>query len=138
MKQPIVASVLAVAVAATGVFLAWGPPVGAQGGGSISGEVKFAGAAPAPKVVKVNKDNAVCGDEKKIAEVVVGPGGGLANTLVSVSDAKGAKAAAPAEASPRRWCRSPTPRAPSPRSPQSSTRRGASSIRTLWSWRRAS
>jgi hypothetical protein len=96
MKQSIVASGLAVAVAATGVFLAWGPPVGAQGGGSISGEVKFAGAAPAPKVVKVNKDNAVCGDEKKIAEVAVGPGGGLGAALVVVSDAKGAKAAAPA------------------------------------------
>ena len=55
-------------MAATGVFLAWGPPAGAQGGGSISGEVKFAGAAPAPKVVKVNKDNEVCGQEKKIAD----------------------------------------------------------------------
>ena len=96
MKQSIVASVLAVALAATGVFLAWGPPVGAQGGGSISGEVKFAGAAPAPKVVKVNKDNAVCGDEKKIAEVAVGAGGGLGEALVVVSDAKGAKAAKPA------------------------------------------
>ena len=96
MKQPIVASVLAVAVAATGVFLAWGPPAGAQGGGSISGEVKFVGAAPGPKVVKVNKDNEVCGQEKKIAEVAVGANGGLANTLVSVSDAKGAKPTAPA------------------------------------------
>src|SRR5215471_17860422 len=96
MKQPIVASVLAVAVAATGLFLAWGLPAGAQGGGSISGEVKFAGAAPAPKVVKVNKDNEVCGQEKKIADVAVGANSGLANTLVSVSDAKGAKATAPA------------------------------------------
>src|SRR5262249_8951430 len=96
MKQSIVASVLAVAVAATGVFLAWGPPVGAQGGGSISGEVKFAGAAPPPKVVKVNKDNEVCGQEKKIADVAVGAGGGLGEALVVVSDAKGAKAAKPA------------------------------------------
>src|SRR5262249_60858843 len=96
MKQPIVASVLAVAVAGTVVFLAWGPPAGGQGGGSISGEVKFSGAAPATKVVKVNKDNEVCGQEKKISEVTVGANGGLANTLVSVSDAKGAKAAAPA------------------------------------------
>jgi plastocyanin len=95
-KQSIVASVLAVAVAAAGVILISGLPVGAQGGGSISGEVKLAGTAPAPKVVKVNKDNEVCGQEKKIAEVAVGAGGGLANALVAVTDAKGAKPAKPA------------------------------------------
>jgi hypothetical protein len=91
-----IASVLAVAAAATGVVLASGLPVGAQGGGSISGEVKFAGAAPAPKVVKVNKDVEVCGQEKKIADVAVGPGGGLGNALVAVGSVKGAKAAKPA------------------------------------------
>jgi plastocyanin len=73
-----------------------GLPVSAQGGGSISGEVKFTGAAPAPKVVKVNKDNEVCGQEKKIVEVAVGAGGGLGETLVSVTDAKGAKPSKPA------------------------------------------
>ena len=52
--------------------------------------MKFTGAAPAPKVVKVNKDNEVCGQEKKVAEVVVGAGGGLSEALVSVA-AKGAK-----------------------------------------------
>ena len=92
-----------------------GLPVSAQGGGSISGEVKFAGAAPAPKVVKVNKDNEVCGQEKKIVDVAVGAGGGLGETLVSVA----------------------APRAPSPSgSRRSSTRRGASSTRTCSSWRR--
>ena len=96
MKQSIVVSVLAVAVLATGVALFTGPPVSAQGGGSISGEVKFAGAAPAPKVVKVNKDNEVCGQEKKVADVVVGAGGGLSEALVSVTGAKGAKPAKPA------------------------------------------
>ena len=97
MKQSIVVSVLAVAVVATGVALISGPPVSAQGGGSISGEVKFAGAAPAPKVVKVNKDNEVCGQEKKVAEVAVGAGGGPERTRSSsVTDAKGAKPAKPA------------------------------------------
>ena len=91
MKQSIVGSVLAVAAFAGGMALFFsGLPVSAQGGGSISGEVKFTGAAPAPKVVKVNKDNEVCGQEKKIVEVAVGPGGGLGETLVSVA-AKGAK-----------------------------------------------
>ena len=96
MKRSIVAVVLTVAVAAAGVVLVSGLPAGAQGGGSISGEVKFAGAAPAPKVVKVNKDNEVCGQEKKIAEVAVGAGGGLANALVTAPGAKGAKPAKPA------------------------------------------
>jgi len=91
MKQSIVGSVVAVGAFAAGVALFFsGLPVSAQGGGSISGEVKFTGAAPAPKVVKVNKDNEVCGQEKKVAEVVVGAGGGLSEALVSVA-AKGAK-----------------------------------------------
>ena len=91
MKQSIVGSVVAVAAFAGGMALFFsGLPVSAQGGGSISGEVKFTGAAPAPKVVKVNKDNEVCGQEKKVAEVVVGAGGGLSEALVSVA-AKGAK-----------------------------------------------
>ena len=69
MKQSIVGSVVAVAAFAGGMALFFsGLPVSAQGGGSISGEVKFTGAAPAPKVVKVNKDNEVCGQEKKIVE----------------------------------------------------------------------
>jgi plastocyanin len=92
MKQSIVASGLAVAALAAGVIVASGPPAGAQGGGTIVGEVKLVGAAPAPKTVKVNKDNEVCGQEKKIAEVQVGANGGVGNAIVSVSGAKGAKA----------------------------------------------
>jgi hypothetical protein len=89
MKQSIVGSALAVAAFAGGMALFFsGLPVSAQGGGSISGEVKFTGAAPAPKVVKVNKDNEVCGQEKKIVDVAVGSGGGLGETLVSVTDAE--------------------------------------------------
>jgi plastocyanin len=96
MKRTLIASVLAVAVAATGMILASALPAGAQGGGTISGEVKLAGAAPAPKTVKVNKDNQVCGQEKKIAEVAAGPGGGLANAIVAVTTAKSGKASKPA------------------------------------------
>jgi len=68
-------------------------PAGAQGGGTITGEVKVTGTPPAPKVIKVNKDNQVCGNEKKVAEVEVGAGGGLANAVVSVADAKAPKPA---------------------------------------------
>ena len=61
----------------------------AQGGGSIVGEVKFVGTPPAPKVVKVNKDNQACGDEKKSEDLVVGPDKGIEWAVVSVAGAKG-------------------------------------------------
>ena len=64
-------------------------PVAAQGGGSIVGEVKFGGTPPAPKVVKVNKDNQACGDEKKSEALVVGPDKGIQWAVVSVVGAKG-------------------------------------------------
>ena len=63
--------------------------VTAQGGGSIVGEVKFAVTPPAPKVVKVNKDNQACGDEKKSEELVVGPDKGIQWAVVSLTGAKG-------------------------------------------------
>ena len=64
-------------------------PVTAQGGGSIVGEVKFVGTPPEPKVVKVNKDNQACGNEKKSEELVVGPNKGVQWAVVSVVGAKG-------------------------------------------------
>jgi plastocyanin len=81
-----------VAVVAAALVLA-GPSLASAQGGTISGEVKVSGAAPAPKVVKVNKDNEVCGAEKKLVEVAVGPGNGLGDAVVSVAGAKGAKPA---------------------------------------------
>lgn len=93
MRMPVIASVLVVALVATVALVGSSVPAGAQGGGTIVGEVKVTGTPPAPKVVKVNKDNQVCGNEKKVAEVEVGAGNGLANAIVSVTDAKGAKAA---------------------------------------------
>jgi plastocyanin len=91
MRMRVLETMLAVVVA-TALLLAGPSPVSAQGG-TISGEVKVSGAAPAPKVVKVNKDNEVCGAEKKIVEVAVGPGNGLAEAVVAVAGAKGAKPA---------------------------------------------
>ena len=63
--------------------------VTAQGGGSITGEVKFAGAPPEPKVVKVNKDNQACGNEKRSENLVVGPNKGVQWAVVSLPGAKG-------------------------------------------------
>ncbi len=93
MRMRAVVSLLMVALVAAAALFAWSLQASAQGGGTISGEVKVSGTPPAPKTVKVNKDVEVCGQEKKIADVAVGAGNGLANAVVSVSDAKGAKAA---------------------------------------------
>jgi plastocyanin len=66
--------------------------VGAQGGGTIVGEVKFAGTPPAPKVIKVNKDNQACGNEKQSEALIVGSNKGIQWAVVSVAGAKGAPA----------------------------------------------
>jgi plastocyanin len=82
----IIACVLILAVA---VVPGISRQVAAQSGGSIVGEVKFVGTPPAPKVVKVNKDNQVCGDEKKSEDLVVGLEKGIQWAVVSVAGAKG-------------------------------------------------
>ncbi len=92
MDRSVIAGVVAAAFAVAAVLVGWTDPVGAQGGGTIVGEVKLSGTPPAPKVVKVNKDVEVCGQEKKIVDVG-GSGGGLANATVSVAGAKAPKPA---------------------------------------------
>ncbi|HSE95305.1 MAG TPA: carboxypeptidase regulatory-like domain-containing protein [Methylomirabilota bacterium] len=92
MRKSIIASGLVVALGASAALLSLHAPAGAQGGGTIVGEVKLNGSPPPAKTVKVNKDVEVCGQEKKIVEVG-GSGGGLANAIVSVAGAKGVKPA---------------------------------------------
>jgi len=81
----------ALAVAAVAILvLAGGPgPTGAQSGGSITGEVKFSGTPPAPKMLKVDKDKQVCGEDKKSEELIVGPNKGIRNAVVSLAGAPG-------------------------------------------------
>ncbi|MGZ6205278.1 MAG: hypothetical protein ACXWMT_10220, partial [Candidatus Binataceae bacterium] len=61
-------------------------------GGTIVGTVKFDGAPPVRKPVEISKDREVCGAAPHFDEsLVVAPGGGIANAVVSISDvAKGA------------------------------------------------
>jgi plastocyanin len=92
MRTSVMANSLVVTLMAAAALVVWEAPAAAQGG-SIAGEVKLSGTPPPAKTVKVNKDVEVCGQEKKIADVAVGPGNGLADAVVTVSDAKGAKAA---------------------------------------------
>jgi plastocyanin len=93
MRTSVIIGVLLVGLAAAAALFGWSQPVGAQGGGTIAGEVKVTGTPPAPKTLKVNKDVEVCGAEKKIVDVAVGPGNGLGNAVVAVTDVKGPKPA---------------------------------------------
>src|SRR5436190_18373148 len=60
-------------------------------GGSISGTVKFAGSAPAPKKLEVTKDKEVCGKGDKTDKSLVVSNGNLANAVVSITDIKTGK-----------------------------------------------
>jgi plastocyanin len=62
-------------------------------GGTISGVVKFKGAAPAPKKVDVNKDKEVCGKTAKVDQSLVVNNGNLAYAVVYLSDIKKGKKA---------------------------------------------
>lgn len=56
-------------------------------GGTISGEVKFAGTPPTPEKVPVTKDQEVCGKTEKIDEsLIVGENKGIQNVVVSIVD----------------------------------------------------
>src|SRR5919198_2658466 len=89
----VLAVVTALALLA-GVAIFTGRPLTAtaQGGGTVEVEVKYNGA-PVVEKLKVNKDTQKCGTEAVIEKVAVGPNKGLANAVVSVPGAKGAKVA---------------------------------------------
>ena len=76
------------AVALTVTAAAFVERARAQGGGTIEVEVRYQGA-PVVEDIKVNKDVEVCGKEKKIEKIVVGPNKGLLHALAWVTDAKG-------------------------------------------------
>jgi len=62
----------------------------ADNGGTISGTVKYDGTPPAPKKVEVTKDKEVCALKPHFDEdLLVSSGGGIANAVVVLKDAKG-------------------------------------------------
>jgi plastocyanin len=68
-------------------------------GGTISGEVKLQGTAPAPKTVEVTKDKEVCGQhEIKTEDLVTGANGGIENAVVSITNITKGKPMPPATA----------------------------------------
>ncbi|MBI3450009.1 MAG: hypothetical protein HY049_13975 [Acidobacteria bacterium] len=61
-------------------------------GGTISGKVTVTGNVPKPEKVEVNKDTAVCGNEKTMEDVRVGAGGSLADAVVWIDGISKGKA----------------------------------------------
>ena len=91
--RKVFAAVCAIALIGSVVALVSRPQrVDAQGGGAVEVEVKYNGA-PVVEKIKVNKDTEKCGTEAVVEKVVVGGNKGLANAVVSVPGAKGAKVA---------------------------------------------
>ncbi|HXU01420.1 MAG TPA: carboxypeptidase regulatory-like domain-containing protein [Polyangia bacterium] len=74
------------------VVLLSGP---ARAGGTIEGTVRLAGPAPVIAPRPIAKDASVCGREAPVESVRVGKAGALANVVVSVTDARAAKAPPP-------------------------------------------
>jgi hypothetical protein len=56
-----------------------------SGGGKVAGKVSFKGAVPAPKVLPITKDNAVCGTGNREIVEVAAKGGHLAGAVVYVA-----------------------------------------------------
>ena len=87
-------SMVTIALVVGGGVVGLGTRAGAQGGGTIVGEVAVLGTPPAPKTIAVNKDPQVCGAEKKVVTEAVGAQHGLADAVVSLPDVKRAPGAA--------------------------------------------
>jgi plastocyanin len=75
--------------------------VDVQGGGSIEGDVRLSGKAPRLAPRPITKDHATCGAKAKPSEaVLVGPGGALANVVVTIEGIRRGKKLPAAAASP--------------------------------------
>jgi plastocyanin len=95
------ASTMATAAALAGLWLAASAgayeATAVANGGSVSGQIRYAGAAPARAKIEVTKDVGVCGTEAKLSEdLIVGAGGGVANVVVRLADITKGAALAPA------------------------------------------
>lgn len=76
----VVAAVLAMATSAGAYEV-----VPVSGGGKVAGKVTFKGAVPAPRVLPVTKDNAVCGSGNREIVEVAAKGGNLGGAVVYVA-----------------------------------------------------
>ncbi len=91
-KVSVLAVLLGASLAASPSYLLAYTGGDVKDGGTVSGTVKFAGAAPAPKKLEVSKDKEVCGKgAEKVDKSLVVAGGNLVNAVVSITDIKTGK-----------------------------------------------
>ncbi len=74
-----------------GPALAYDEISAVPGGSTVSGQVVFHGTTPTRQIIP-NKDVETCGGPREDALIEVGPGGGVANTLVYLADVDKGKA----------------------------------------------
>lgn len=92
MKRMVLSTFLAIVLAGmplSGLLAYEGGAV--SDGGTISGVVKFKGAAPAPKKLEITKDKEVCAKTAKSDPSLIVSGGNLVNAVVSITDIKKGK-----------------------------------------------
>jgi plastocyanin len=87
MSRPL-AFVVPLALLATLLVVTTPASVVHAGGGTVSGIVKVAGAAPRPATVKVTKDGSSCGADYASESVKVDAAGGLANVVAILKPLK--------------------------------------------------
>jgi plastocyanin len=89
MKSRVMAAAAMVIAASFGIAGAYSATE-VKDGGTIKGEVLFEGTAPEPKKINVTKDQAACGKEKTVEDLVVNDGK-IENAVVSLTDIKSGK-----------------------------------------------
>jgi hypothetical protein len=69
---------------------------GVTSGGMIVGTIRYGAAPPKPKALEVSKDRDVCGVHPLFDQsLIVGPGGGIANAVVTLPEIEKGKALQP-------------------------------------------
>ena len=62
-----------------------------KNGVTLTGQIVYDGTAPAPRMLKVNKDTDTCGSNRPSEELLVSSSGGIKNVVVSVVGIKKGK-----------------------------------------------
>ena len=63
-----------------------------EGGGSVTGKVRFTGTPPPPEHMAINKDMEVCGGDHRLHQTVKVEDGGLGDVVVALKSVKQGKA----------------------------------------------
>ncbi len=59
---------------------------GVDNGGTVSGRIILDGSPPPPKMLTIDEDIEVCGDDRPSEELVVSDSGGIKNAVLSIDD----------------------------------------------------